>query len=92
MEPFKSAFLNMKYKPLQIITKDNSQQVYLSEKKDTNEKIIIKEINLSGLDQNQKNLTSQEGLLLSQFNHPNIINCDEFHLENDRAYIIMEYG
>ena len=42
MEPFKSAFLNMKYKPLQIITKDNNQQVYLSEKKDTNEKIIIK--------------------------------------------------
>ena len=92
MEPLKNAFLNMKYKPLEIITKDNNQQVFLSEKKDTHEKIIIKEINLSVLDQNQKNLTSQEGLLLSQLNHPNIINCDEFHLENDKAYIIMEYG
>ena len=92
MEPLKNAFLNMKYKPLEIITKDNNQQVFLSEKKDTHEKIIIKEINLSVLDQNQKNLTSQEGLLLYQLNHPNIINCDEFHLENDKAYIIMEYG
>ena len=37
-------------------------------------------------------MTSQERLLLSQFNHPNIINYNEFHLENDKAYIIMEYG
>ena len=32
-------------------------------------------------------MTSQKGLLLSQLNHP--INHNEFHLENDKAYIIM---
>ena len=92
MEQFQSSFLNVKYKPIEIIAKDTNEQVYLAELKDTDEKIIIKEINLSGLDTQGKNMTSQEGLLLSQLNHPNIINCDQFHLENDKAYIIMEYG
>ena len=71
---------------------DEIKQVYLAQKKDNQEQIIIKEINLLKLEEKEKDMTIQEVIILSKLKHPNIINCYEFHLEKDKFYIIMEYG
>ena len=85
-------FLKLKYKQIKVLMLDEIKQVYLAQKKDNQEKIIIKEINLLKLDENERDMTIQEGIILSKLKHPNIINCYEFYLENDKFYMIMEYG
>ena len=93
MEEFEgNELLKLKYKQLNILMKNQIKQVYLAQKKDNQQKVIIKEINLLKLEEKEKDMTIQEGIILSKLKHPNIINCYEFHLENDKFYIIMEYG
>ena len=93
MEEFEgNELLKLKYKQLNILMKNQIKQVYLAQKKENQQKVINKEINLLKLDEKEKDLTIQEGIILSKLKHPNIINCYEFHLENDKFYIIMEYG
>ena len=93
MEEFEgNELLKLKYKQIKILMKDQIKQVYLAQKKDNQQKVIIKEINLLKLEEKEKDMTIQEVIILSKLKHPNIINCYEFHLENDKFYIIMEYG
>ena len=93
MEEFEgNELLKLKYKQLNILMKNQIKQVYLAQKKENQQKVIIKEINLLKLEEKEKDMTIQEGIILSKLKHPNIINCYEFYLENDKFYIIMEYG
>ena len=46
-------------------------------------KIIIKEINLSNLNEKERELSLQEGIILSKLKHPNIINCYGFYYEKE---------
>ena len=85
-------FLKLKYKQIKVLILDQIKKVYLAQKKDNQEKIIIKEINLLKLDEKERNMAIQEGIILSKLKHPNIINSNEFHLENDKIDIIMEYA
>ena len=84
--------LKLKYKQIKVLMSDEIKQVYLAQKKDDQEKIIIKEINLLKLDENERDMTMHEGIILSKLKHPNIINCNEFYLENNKIDIIMEYA
>ena len=84
-------FLKLKYKQIKELKLDQIKKVYLAQKKDNQEKIIIKEINLLQLDEKERDMAIQEGIILSKLKHPNIVNCNEFHLENDKIDIIMEY-
>ena len=43
------------------------------------------------LDEQQKNIITQEGIIFLNLKHDNIVNCEEFHIENNEVYIIMEY-
>ena len=88
---FGSAAL-MKYKQIEVLMLDQIKQVYLAQKKDNQEKKIIKEINLLKLNEKERDMATQEGIILSKLKHPNIINCNEFHSENDKFDIIMEYA
>ena len=93
MEDFRgNEFLKLNYKQIEVLMLDQIKKVYLAQKKDNQEKIIIKEINLLQLDEKERDMAIQEGIILSKLKHPNIINCNEFHLENDKFDIIMEYA
>ena len=85
-------FLKLKYNQIKVLMLDQIKQVYLAQKKDNQEKKIIKEINLLKLNEKERDMAIQEGIILSKLKHPNIINCNEFHLENDKIDIIMEYA
>ena len=92
MEPLNiNEFLYHKYKIIDIITKNKIKKVFLAERISNQEKIIIKEINLLNLDEQQKNIITQEGIIFLNLKHDNIVNYEEFHIENNEVYIIMEY-
>ena len=92
MEPLNiNEFLYHKYKIIDIITKNKIKKVFLAERISNQEKIIIKEINLLNLDEQQKNVITQEGIIFLNLKHDNIVNYEEFHIENNEVYIIMEY-
>ena len=79
------------YTSKEILMEDQIIKVYIDIKKDIKKKVIIKEINLSSLDEEEKNIILKEEFLISQFKHPKIIKCNEFHLNNNKINIEMEY-
>ena len=79
------------YTSKEILMEDQIMKVYVDIKKDIKKKVIIKEINLSSLDEEEKNIILKEEFLISQFKHPKIIKCNEFHLNNNKINIEMEY-
>jgi NIMA (never in mitosis gene a)-related kinase len=82
---------NHNYKKLEILMKDQIKQVSIAEKKNDKLRVIIKEINLLKLNKQEKEMASKEAIILSNLKHPNIVNCFDFFLEKEIAYIIMEY-
>lgn len=92
MEEYKKKqFLNSKYDFINILKKDDNKKCFLVEKKDIQQKFIMKEFNLLKFDQEIQKLMSQEWNKLIKLKHPNIINYYDFYLENNNAYIITEY-
>ena len=84
--------LSLKYNEISLIIKDEIKQVYFAEKKENHQKVIIKQISLIKLDEKIKKMAKDEGIILSELEHPNIINWYEFNLDKDKETIIMEYG
>ena len=84
--------LSLKYNEISLLIKDEIKQVYFAEKKENHQKVIIKQISLIKLDEKIKKMAKDEGIILSELEHPNIINWYEFNLEKDKETIIMEYG
>ena len=84
--------ISLKYNEISLIIKDEIKQVYFAEKKENHQKVIIKQISLVKLDEKLKKMAKDEGIILSELEHPNIINWYEFNLEKDKETIIMEYG
>ena len=92
MEEYKKKqFLNSKYDFINSLKKDDNKKCFLVEKKDIQQKFIMKEFNLSKFDQEIQKLMSQEWNKLIKLKHPNIINYYDFYVENNNAYIITEY-
>ena len=92
MEEYKKKqFLNSKYDFINILKKDDNKKCFLVEKKDIQQKFIMKEFNLLKFDQEIQKLMSQEWNKLIKLKHPNIINYYDFYIENNNAYIITEY-
>ena len=84
-------FQSIKYNQIDILFQDEIKQVFLSKKKDNNQKVIIKQINLSKLDENIRKKLKKEGVMMLKLNHPNIIKWYEFIIEKNKEIIIMEY-
>ena len=49
-------FLKLKYKQIKVLMLDEIKQVYLAQKKDNQEQIIIKEINLLKWDEKERDI------------------------------------
>ena len=82
---------SQKYNLIKILSKDENKEVSLVENKDNKERVIIKEINLSNLNEKEKEMSLQEGMILSKLNHPNIIQCYGFYYEKDKIIITIKY-
>ena len=80
-----------KYNLIKILSKDENKKVFLVENKDNKERVIIKEINLSNLNEKEKKMSLQEGMILSKLKHPNIIDCYGFDNEKDKIIISIKY-
>ena len=65
-----------------------------NEKGNKSDKVVIKEIDLLKLDKKGKNMVIQEGNILYQLEHKNIIKFIHFFLDKheNKAYIIMEFA
>ncbi len=86
------SLFSQKYNKIKILFKNENKEVSLVENKDNKEKVIIKEMNLSNLNEKEKEMALQEGIILSKLKHPNIIECYGFHYEKDKIIISIEYA
>ena len=84
--------LSKQYKILKYLAKGSFGIVYLAKNKDTNEQLVIKEINLKRLSDNEMIKVCQEGIILSKLSHNNIIKFYEFYHNENNAYLMMEYA
>ena len=80
-----------KYNNIKILLKDGIKEVSLLENKENKQKIIMKEIDISKLNEKEKEISEQEGKILLKLKHPNIINCYGFYYEKDKIIILIEY-
>ena len=83
--------LDQKYNLIKILSKDENKEVSLVENKENKERVIIKEINLSNLNEKEEEMALQEGIILSKLKHPNIIDCYGFYYEKDKIIISIKY-
>ena len=81
-----------KYNNIKILLKDGIKEVSLLENKENKQKIIMKEIDISKLNEKEKEMSEQEGKILLKLKHPNIINCYGFYYEKDKIIILIEYA
>ena len=84
--------LNDKYKYIKTIGTGGFGRAYLAETKNDKNKVVIKEIELASMDNKTKSYMVQEGFLLSELSHPNVVNFRNFYFDKNNAYIIMDYA
>ena len=86
------SILNEKYIYLKTIGSGGFGRAYLAKTKSDDTKVVIKEIELSEMDNMTKKYMVQEGFLLSELKHPNIVDFKNFYFDRNNAYIIMDYA
>eukprot|EP00966_Prymnesium_polylepis_P092187 2134407-Prymnesium_polylepis.2 len=59
---------------------------------DPRQQLVIKEVDVSGLNQRAREEAKNEIKLLSSFHHPNIVTYKESFLEHGKLHIVMEYA
>jgi NIMA (never in mitosis gene a)-related kinase len=84
--------LNEKYICKKILGVGGFGKAFLVENKENHVISVIKEIDMKEMDQKEKQYMIQEGFLLSDFKHPNIVNFKKFSFDRDYAYMEMEYA
>jgi NIMA (never in mitosis gene a)-related kinase len=89
---FSDDFLDKNYKLIKVLGSGGFGRAYLAESKITQEKFVIKDVDLSDLEEKARMLMEQEGFILQKLSHPNIVKCIESRIINNKAYIIMEYA
>ena len=82
--------LSLKYNQINILVRDDNKEVYLGKRKEDNKKVVIKQINL--LDEQSKKKIKDEGMILSDLEHPNIIKYYDYIFEKNKEIRIMEYA
>ncbi len=86
-----------KYRVLRELGRGATATVYLAEAPDLTEPVAIKLVRFDGsADEAQwtrrlKKLFATEGAMAKKLDHPNIIRIHDTVLEEDQAYIVMEY-
>ena len=89
---FSDSLLNENYILIKRLGKGGFGDAYLAQSKKNNEFVVIKDIDLVHLEEKPRKLMEQEGIILQNLSHPNIIKCIDTKIIKDKAYIIMEYA
>ena len=85
-----------RYRVIRELGQGATARVFLAEDPDHPEPVAIKLVRMSGADEAQwtrrlKKLFATEGAMAKKLDHPNIIKIHETVIEDDQAYIVMEY-
>jgi serine/threonine protein kinase len=59
---------------------------------ETNEVVVIKRVDLSGMDEDEKRQAMTEAALLNVLRHPSVIEYREAFVQDDVLHIVMEYA
>ena len=86
--------LTNKYKIIKLLGEGSFGKVYLSEELKTNNKVVIKSIDIRSMSEIQKNLIINEIKIMKKLNHFNVIKYIDFIYDkkNYFYFIIMEYA
>ena len=85
-------YLNERFNIIKILGEGAFGKATLIQDKFTSELQVMKEINLRNLDEKAKSQLKEEGKIISQLDHPNIIKLyDDYH-DIDKEYLFMEYA
>ena len=89
---FSDAFLDENYNLIKVLGSGGFGRAYLAQSKKTQETVVIKDVELTDMDEKPRKLMEQEGFILQKLSHPNIVKCIDSRIINNKAYIIMEYA
>ena len=85
-------YLNERFNIIKILGEGAFGKATLIQDKFTSELQVMKEINLRNLDEKAKSQLKEEGKIISQLDHKNIIKLyDDYH-ELNKEYLFMEYA
>ena len=85
-------YLNERFNIIKILGEGGFGKATLIQDKFTSELQVMKEINLRNLDEKAKSQLKEEGKIISQLDHKNIIKLyDDYH-ELNKEYLFMEYA
>ena len=85
-------YLNQRYNIIKVLGEGGFGKATLIQDKFTSEYQVLKEMSLRNLDQKSKSQLKDEGKIISQLDHPNIIKLyDDYH-DIDKEYLFIEYA
>ena len=85
-------YLSERFNIIKILGEGGFGKATLIQDKFTSELQVMKEINLRNLDEKAKSQLKEEGKIISQLDHKNIIKLyDDYH-ELNKEYLFMEYA
>lgn len=85
-------YINSKYDQIKFLGKGGFGRVILAKDKKTKLKVAIKYIDFERMNKDTIKKVKQEGDLLSELKHKNIIKFKEFSYNESRAILIMEFA
>jgi serine/threonine protein kinase len=84
-----------KYQVIKVLGKGATATVYLCRDPDENREVAVKLIDFgidgSAMSRRMRKLFQNEGMVSRRMNHPNIVRVYDAVVEDDRAYLAMEY-
>lgn len=84
--------LQAEYEVLKTIGRGTYGKVLLARRKCDDQVLVIKQVDLRGLDEHEKESALNEVALLANFDHINIIHYHACFTENDMLHIVMEHA
>lgn len=84
--------LHAEYEVLRTIGRGTYGKVLLARRKADDKVLVIKQVDLRGLEPHEKNSALNEVALLANFDHINIIRYHTCFTENDLLHIVMEHA
>lgn len=84
--------LHAEYEVLKTIGRGTYGKVLLARRKADDEVLVIKQVDLRGLELHEKNSALNEVALLANFDHINIIRYHTCFTESDMLHIVMEHA
>lgn len=84
--------LQAEYEVLKTIGRGTYGKVLLARRRCDDQALVIKQVDLRGLDEHEKESALNEVALLANFDHINIIHYHACFTENDMLHIVMEHA